>query len=161
MAVAKATSTTQDLVSTSILVPRHFQLEAPRATYLCQVIGGAFSFMSQVIAKWLHGTLRKNLETPACHTGPRSNICGNQARAIPNHTSKPLPSRLSASAAAPSFSTSLCPRWRSFKVVLALQCSTAATAQRSRHLHACCHTTLHQRGQISTHRQGHVRMRTT
>ena len=52
-------------------------------------------FMSQVTAKWLHGRMRKNLETPACHAGPRSNICENQARAIPNHASKPLPSRLS------------------------------------------------------------------
>ena len=37
----------------------------------------------------------KNLGTPACQAGPRSNMCGNQARAIPIHTSKPLPSRLS------------------------------------------------------------------
>ena len=64
-----------------------------------------------------------------------------------------------ASAAAPSFSTSLFRTSRNSKVVLALQCFTAATAQRSRHLHACCHTTLHQRGQISTHRKRHVRMR--
>ena len=49
-------------------------------------------FMSQVTAKLLHSTLRKNLETPARNVGPRSNICGGLARAIPNHTSKPLPS---------------------------------------------------------------------
>ena len=116
MPVARATSTTQHLGSTSILVPRHFQLEAPRAKYPCQVIGGAFSFMPQVIAKWLHGTLHKNLETPARHTGPRSNICENQARAIPNHTSKPLPLRLSQVPRRPHSPPCYCrdrvpPRW--------------------------------------------------
>ena len=137
MPVARATSTTQHLGSTSILVPRHFQLEAPRAKYPCQVIGGAFSFMPQVTAKWLHGTLHKNLETPARHTGPRSN---NSKPHI-----KTIAFTAFASATAPSFPTLLFSRTSSFKVVLALQCFTAATAQRSRHLHACCHTTLHQR----------------
>ena len=119
------------------------------------------TFMSQVTAKWLHRTLRKNMETPACHAGPRSNICENPGTRHSKPHVKTVAFTAFASAAAPSLSTLLFSRTRIFKVVLALQCSTAATAQRSKRLHACCHTTLHQRGQISTHREGHVRMRTT
>ena len=52
-----------------------------RATYLCHMIGERVPSFN-------------NSETPARHAWPRSNICGNLARAIPNHTSKPLPSQL-------------------------------------------------------------------
>ena len=115
------------------------------------------SMPSDRLSVFLHSiTLKRQLVT----LGSRSNICGNQARAIPNQTSKTVAVTASASAAAPSFSNLLLLRSRIAKVVLALHCFTAATAQRSKRLNGCCHTTLHQRGQSCTRKEVHVRMRT-
>ena len=117
-------------------------------------------FMSQVIAKWLHRTLRKNLETPACNVGPRSNICGNQVRAIPNHTSKPLPSWPSQAPRRPHSSPCYSrdrgtSRW----------CWPRSASQQRLHmpahkcLHANYHTLLHPDGRSFDGKQMQRRMR--